>query len=121
MALGTIGAAGIKHFGIRVHGAGEYPAKLRDAEHPIELLYFQGNWDITSSRCVAIVGTRHPSDEGMRRAAKLARQFVKEGFTVVSGLAHGIGRFHLPRPPSSIIDIPSAMYKLVDTSESSHG
>ena len=90
MALGTIRAAGIKHFGIRVHGAGEYPAKLRDAEHPIELLYFQGNWDITSSRCVAIVGTRHPSDEGMRRAAKLARQFVKEGFTVVSGLAQGI-------------------------------
>jgi len=90
MALGTIRAAGIKHFGIRVHGAGEYPAKLRDAEHPVELLYFQGNWDITSSRCVAIVGTRHPSDEGMRRAAKLARQFVKEGFTVVSGLAQGI-------------------------------
>jgi len=90
MALGTIRAAGIKHFGIRVHGAGEYPAKLRDAEHPIELLYFQGNWDITSSRCVAIVGTRRPSDEGMRRAAKLARQFVKEGFTVVSGLAQGI-------------------------------
>jgi DNA processing protein len=26
----------------------------------------------------------------MRRAVKLARQFVKEGFTVVSGLAHGI-------------------------------
>ena len=90
MALGTIRAAGIKHFGIRVHGAGEYPAKLRAAEHPIELLYFQGNWDITSSRCVAIVGTRHPSDEGIRRAAKLARQFVKEGFTVVSGLAQGI-------------------------------
>jgi hypothetical protein len=25
MALGTTRAAGIKHFGIRVHGAGEYP------------------------------------------------------------------------------------------------
>jgi DNA processing protein len=90
MALGTIRAARIRHFGIRVHGAGEYPAKLRDAEHPIELLYFQGNWDLTSSRCVAIVGTRHPSAEGVRRAAKLARQFVKEDFTVVSGLAQGI-------------------------------
>jgi DNA processing protein len=43
MALGTIREAGIRHFGIRVHGAGEYPPKLRDAQHPIELLYFQGN------------------------------------------------------------------------------
>ena len=90
MALGTIREAGIKHFGIRLHGAGEYPSKLRDAQHPLELLYFQGNWDITSSRCVAIVGTRNPSDEGVRRASKLARSFVKDGFTVVSGLAQGI-------------------------------
>jgi DNA processing protein len=90
LALGTIRSAEIKHFGIRVHGAGEYPPKLRDAESPVQLLYFQGNWDITSTRCVAIVGTRRPSEEGMRRAAKLAKQFVAEGFSVVSGLAQGI-------------------------------
>src|ERR1700691_1847083 len=72
MALGTIGEAGIGHFGIRVHGAGEYPPQLRDAQHPVELLYFQGNWDITSSRCVAIVGSRHPSEEkcGGRRSLR---------------------------------------------------
>jgi DNA processing protein len=90
IALTSIREAGIKNFGIRVHGAGEYPAKLRDAEHPVALLYFQGNWDITASRCVAIVGTRNPSDEGKRRAAKLSRQFIQAGFTVVSGLAQGI-------------------------------
>jgi DNA processing protein len=90
LALGAIKAEGIRHFGIRVHGAGEYPEKLRDAEHPAELLYFQGNWDLISSRCVAIVGTRKPSEEGLRRSAKLARSFVKEGFTVVSGLAQGV-------------------------------
>ncbi len=90
VALGTIRAAGIKRFGIRVHGAGEYPPKLRDAQHPVELLYFQGNWDLTSSRCVAIVGTRNPSEKGARRAAQLARYFVKADFTVVSGLAQGI-------------------------------
>lgn len=90
LALGAIRAEGIKHFGIRVHGAGEYPEKLRDAQYPAELLYFQGNWDLTSSRCVAIVGTRRPSAEGMRRTAKLVRSFVKRGFTVVSGLAQGV-------------------------------
>jgi len=90
LALGSIREAGVRHFGIRVHGAGEYPPKLRDAEHPVELLYFQGNWDITSTRCVAIVGTRSATADGKRRAAKLARQFVQADFTVVSGLAYGI-------------------------------
>ncbi|EQD73061.1 SMF protein [mine drainage metagenome] len=90
MALGTIREAGIRHFGIRVNGAGEYPVRLRDAVHPIEFLYYQGNWDITSTPCVAIVGTRHPTDEGARRTAKLARAFVRASFTVVSGLAQGV-------------------------------
>lgn len=90
MALGTIREGGIRHFGIRVNGAGEYPSKLRDAQHPVELLYFQGNWDVTSSRCVAIVGTRNPSEDGVRRARKLARRFAEREFTIVSGLAKGI-------------------------------
>jgi DNA processing protein len=90
IALDAIRAAGIKHFGIRVHGAGEYPEKLRDAQHPVELLYFQGNWDLTASRCVAIVGTRTPSEDGLRRTAKLSRLFTENGFTVVSGLAQGV-------------------------------
>jgi DNA processing protein len=90
LALGAIRDAGIRHFGIRVQGAGEYPPTLRDAQHPVALLYFQGNWDLTSSRCVAIVGTRSPSPEGIRRAAKLATQFVKHDYTVVSGLAAGV-------------------------------
>ena len=90
LALGTIRAAGIKHFGIRVNGAGEYPSKLRDAAHPVELLYFQGKWEFSATPSVAIVGTRQPSDEGKRRAAKVAREFVKAGYTVVSGLASGI-------------------------------
>lgn len=90
LALGTVREAGIKRFGVKVHGAGEYPEKLRDAAHPVELLYYQGNWDLTATRSVAIVGTREPSAEGAKRAAKLARLFVAAKFTVVSGLARGI-------------------------------
>src|ERR1700741_3976055 len=74
LALGHIRNAGIEHFGIRVYGAGEYPEKLRAAEHPLQLLYFQGNWDITSTPCVAVVGTRNPSMDGERRAAQLAKK-----------------------------------------------
>ena len=45
--------AGIHRFGVRVHGAGEYPEKLRDAAHPVELLYYQGWWDLVESPSVA--------------------------------------------------------------------
>jgi DNA processing protein len=37
-----------------------------------------------------IVGTRHPSEDGVRRARKIASQLAAEGFTIVSGLAAGI-------------------------------
>ncbi|MEO8593052.1 MAG: DNA-processing protein DprA [Candidatus Solibacter sp.] len=81
---------GVKRYGIRLNGAGEYPDKLRDAVHPIELLYYQGYWDLVETRCVAVVGTRKPSPEGEKRAERLARLLAKAGFTVVSGLAEGI-------------------------------
>lgn len=90
LALGAIRNAGIRHFGVRIHGAGEYPEKLRDADHPVELLYFQGLWDLVSTPSVAIVGTREPTEDGRRRTTKLTRLFVEDGFTIVSGLARGI-------------------------------
>ncbi len=83
-------AAGIHRFGIRVNHAGDYPKRLRDAKHPIELLYYQGAWELTETRCVAVVGTRKPTDNGIKRAQQLARQLVDRDFTVVSGLAAGI-------------------------------
>lgn len=82
--------AGVERFGIRVHGAGDYPERLRSAEHPVELLYYQGWWDLADSPSVAVVGTRNPSDEGKARARKLVRHLVEDSFTVVSGLAQGI-------------------------------
>ncbi|MCY4357545.1 MAG: DNA-protecting protein DprA [Gammaproteobacteria bacterium] len=82
----------VKRFGVRVHGDGEYPGKLRDATHPLELLYFQGWWDLVHSPSVAVVGTRKPSVEGIARARNLTRNLVEDGFTVVSGLAAGIDR-----------------------------
>ena len=83
------GEADIK-FGVRVHGAGEYPSKLRDAASPVEVLYYQGWWDLVASRSVAVVGTRRPSPEGLSRARRMVRYLVEDDFTVVSGLAAGI-------------------------------
>ena len=85
-------AAQVSHSGVRVHGAGEYPEKLRDATHPIEFLYYQGWWDLVASRSVAVVGTRNPSPDGLARTRRLTRELVSDDFTVVSGLAAGIDR-----------------------------
>lgn len=82
--------AEITRFGVRVHGAGEYPEKLRDAAHPVELLYYQGWWDLADSRSVAVVGTRKPTPEGTARTRKLVRALVRDGFTIVSGMAAGV-------------------------------
>ncbi len=82
--------AGIHRFGIRLNGAGDYPEKLRDAEFPIELLYYRGRWDLVESRCIAVVGTRKPSSDGMKIAHQTATRLSMDGFTIVSGLAAGI-------------------------------
>src|SRR5450755_3858067 len=81
--LDTLKAASVHRFGVRINHAGDYPVKLRDAQHPVELLYFQGACELTETRCVAVVGSRKPSDEGRQRAKKLAKALVGKGFTVV--------------------------------------
>jgi DNA recombination-mediator protein A len=89
-ALTLLRTGGTTRFGVRIYRAGEYPAKLRDAKHPVELLYFQGWWDLVETRSVAVVGTRHPTAEGTQKARQIAESLVADDFTVVSGLATGI-------------------------------
>jgi DNA processing protein len=88
--LATLKHAGVHRFGVRIHHAGDYPAKLRDARYPVELIYYQGAWELTETRCISVVGSRRASEDGKKRARQLARQLVAKGFTVVSGLAAGI-------------------------------
>ena len=87
---GLLEVSGVSRYGIRVYGTGEYPERLRDAQYPVELFYYQGYWDLIETRSVAVVGTRNPSEEGKRRTEKLVRLLVRDGFTIVSGLANGI-------------------------------
>jgi DNA processing protein len=54
-------------------------------------LYIQGDHSLLGPRPrVSIVGTRSPSPEGLRRAARLARELAARRVVVVSGLARGI-------------------------------
>jgi DNA processing protein len=84
--------ANVERFGVRVLGAGEYPSKLCDADYPIAVLYYRGWWDLVNSRSVAVVGTRTPSEDGIKRARALVKGLVKDNFTIVSGLAKGVDR-----------------------------
>jgi DNA processing protein len=53
-------------------------------------LWCAGDIGLAQRPCVAIVGTRQPSSEGERRAARLARELAEASVVVVSGLAAGI-------------------------------
>jgi DNA processing protein len=90
LVRGMLRDRGIVKFGIRIHRAGEYPEKLRDAQDPVELLYYRGWWDLVETRSVAVVGTREPSQQAVENTARLVKLLVKDEFTVVSGLARGI-------------------------------
>ncbi len=57
--------ADVDRFDLRVHGTMEYPERLRDAKNPVEVLYFMGWWSLVSTPCVAVVGLRKPSEDGL--------------------------------------------------------
>jgi DNA processing protein len=56
-----------------------------------EYLWLEGDRSLLRPRPrVSIVGTRKPSPEGLKRAARLARELVAHDVVVVSGLARGL-------------------------------
>lgn len=68
----------------------EYPIRLRYIPSPPLLLYVQGNVKVLNSKkIVSIVGTRYPSDYGLRAGYKLSKVLNSEGCTIVSGLTAG--------------------------------
>ncbi|WP_271895430.1 DNA-processing protein DprA [Candidatus Phyllobacterium onerii] len=77
-------------YGVRIHGAGEYPNKIRVAKHPIELLYYQGLWALSEQPSIAVVGTRQPSNEGIANTRKVVQALIGNKIIPVSGLARGI-------------------------------
>jgi DNA processing protein len=77
-------------FSIAINNTPSYPRKLHDSERPTPLIYYRGDIGLLESKSVSIVGTRKASQVGLSRAAKIARELVESGYTVVSGLAAGI-------------------------------
>lgn len=67
-----------------------FPEILRELPDGPVILYTQGEYAEADRLAVALVGTRKPTDYGLRVAKGLARRIAEAGITVVSGLALGI-------------------------------
>jgi DNA processing protein len=67
-----------------------YPARLLETADPPTLLYAEGNIKRATERAIAIVGSRHPTPQGLTNARDFAAELGRQGFVVVSGLARGI-------------------------------
>jgi DNA processing protein len=68
-----------------------YPRRLAAIELPPPVLFIAGDpLACAPERAVAVVGTRRPTDDGRRAAARLAGALAASGATVISGLAVGI-------------------------------
>jgi DNA processing protein len=67
-----------------------YPLNLRFIWDRPPFLFVRGELEPSDAYALAVVGTRNPSDDGRRRAGKMAALLVERGITVLSGLALGI-------------------------------
>jgi DNA protecting protein DprA len=63
---------------------------LRETGSKDAWVYAAGDLALLQNPAVSIVGTREVSDDGYRRAHRLARELVSEGVIVMSGLARGV-------------------------------
>ena len=81
-----------ERIGARFVGMGEpdYPPWLRQADQPPPLIAVRGAGAPLARPAVALVGSRNASIAGLKIAGTLARDLGVAGFTIVSGLAHGI-------------------------------
>ncbi|MGW1002127.1 DNA-processing protein DprA [Streptomyces sp. NPDC001118] len=67
-----------------------YPANLRLVPNLPPFLFHRGPLQPQDARSVAVVGTRNATEDGLKRAARMARGLVEHDVVVFSGLAKGI-------------------------------
>ncbi|MCL4557244.1 MAG: DNA-processing protein DprA [Deltaproteobacteria bacterium] len=67
-----------------------YPEMLKQIPDPPPFLYASGLPETPVQKCIAVVGTRFPSPYGERVTEDIVLELVRQGFTIVSGMAKGI-------------------------------
>ena len=67
-----------------------YPPRLKEIFNAPPILYVKGDIAREDDQSVGVVGTRGPSIYGKELAARIVPELVRNGLTIVSGLARGI-------------------------------
>ena len=68
----------------------EFPEKLRCVERTPKKLYAVGNLSLLYEDCFGIVGTRNPTEYGIKICKEFTKEFALRDIPIVSGLAIGI-------------------------------
>ena len=73
-------------------GDKEYPFRLRECADAPVLFLFKGNCSLSAPKMLAVVGTRHATEQGKAFTRQLVSDLAKRhpDLVVVSGLAYGI-------------------------------
>ncbi len=66
-----------------------FPSKLYTISDPILYLYYYGNISLLNEPSVAIIGTRHPSENSINNTILLSKD-ISNNYVIVGGLALGI-------------------------------
>lgn len=67
-----------------------YPDVFRALPDPPYLVFAAGNLELLASPGLGVVGTRTPTEYGLKTTASLAREVARAGLSIVSGMARGI-------------------------------
>lgn len=68
----------------------KYPEKFDKIEDKPYYFYYKGDLGLLDAPCVAIVGTRSPTNYGCYVTEKFAKELGSAGAVIISGLAYGV-------------------------------
>ncbi|MCH1920134.1 DNA-protecting protein DprA [Shewanella sp. A3A] len=68
----------------------QFPNSLKKMSDAPVMLFCHGNIELLKTKSVSIIGTREPTLDGSKIAARVTKWFTYNGWTITSGLALGI-------------------------------
>lgn len=71
-----------------------YPSKLKNIKDAPNMLFYKGNYNaVVNEKSITIIGSRRVSTKAKEISYEVARNFAKEGYTIISGLALGCDEY----------------------------
>ena len=96
-----------------------FPSKLYTITDPVLYLYYRGNIQLLSTKSVAVIGTRHPTDLSIESTKNITKLLAKN-YTIIGGLALGIDKIGhetaIEEKGYTIAVLPSSIDKILPSS-----